>query len=340
MAVKVLVTGGTGFVGSHAVAALLRGGHRVRLLVRNPGKIQRVFEGHGIQIDDYAVGDMVDAQAVRSALTGCDAVVHAAATIFGDDGICAANVQGARNVLGSACELGLDPILYVSTVAAIFPPTGEHFAADDPVRGLETSYGRSKTECERFARELQAQGAPVVPIYPSAVFGPDDPGPGEPTLGLRDGIRFGWPLTTSGIAIVDVRDLAEIIAAATEPGRGPRRFMAGGHFASWPEFAKLCDALTDRRTLHISVPGPLIRGIGRLLDAAKKIAPISYPLSRETAEFMTRFAPCDNRATIDQLGVEFRPMEETLEDTIRWLYESGEISAKTAGRIANNPIGQ
>ena len=83
----------------------------------------------------------------------------------------------------------------------------------------------------------------------------------------------------------------------------------------------------------------MIRGIGRLLDTAKKIVPINYPLSRETAEFMTRFAPCDNRATIEQLGVEFRPMEETLEDTIRWLYESGEISAKIAGRIANEPVG-
>jgi len=334
--VKVLVTGGTGFVGSHAVAALLRGGHQVRLLVRDPSKIQRVFEARGIQIDDYAVGDMVDAQAVRSALMGCDAVLHAAATLFGDDEICAANMQGARNVLGIGCELGLDPILYTSTVAAIFPPTGEHFAVDDPVRGLETSYGRSKIEGERFARELQERGAPVVPIYPAAVFGPDDPGPGEPTRGLRDGIRFGWPMTTSGISIVDVRDLAEVIAAAVEPGRGPRRFMAGGHFMSWPEFANLCDALTNRRGLRLAIPGPLLRGIGRLFDAAKRIAPLNYPLTHEAAVFVTRFAPCDNRATLDQLGVQFRPTAETLEDTIRWLYETGEISKKTAGRIAND----
>jgi nucleoside-diphosphate-sugar epimerase len=335
--VKVLVTGGTGFVGSHAVAALLRGGHRVRLLVRDPGKIQRVFEARGIQIDDYAVGNMTDAQAVRSALMGCDAVLHAAATLFGDDRICTANVQGARNVLGIGCELGLDPILYTSTVAAIFPPKGEHFAVDDPVRGLETSYGRSKTESERFARELQERGAPVVPIYPAAVFGPDDPGPGEPTRGLRDGIRFGWPMTTSGISIIDVRDLAEVMAAAVEPGRGPRRFMAGGHFMSWPEFANLCDTLTNRRTLRVAIPAPLLRGIGRLFDAAKKIVPINYPLTHEAAVFVTRFAPCDNRATLDQLGVQFRPTAETLEDTIRWLYQTGEISEKTAGRIANTP---
>jgi nucleoside-diphosphate-sugar epimerase len=335
--VKVLVTGGTGFVGSHAVAALLRGGHRVRLLVRDPSKIQRVFEARGIQIDDYAVGDMADAQAVRSALMGCDAVLHAAATLFGDSEIYAANVQGARNVLGIGCELGLDPILFTSTVAAMFPPAGERFTINDPIRGQETTYGRSKSEGERFARELQARGAPVVAIYPAAVFGPEDPGPGESTRGLRDGIRFGWPITSSGISIVDVRDLAEIIAAAVEPGRGPRRFMAGGHFTSWPEFANLCDTLTDRRALRIAIPAPLLRGIGRLLDAAKRIAPFNYPLTHEAAEFMTRFAPCDNSATVEQLGVQFRPTAETLEDTIRWLYETGEISEKIAGQIANDP---
>ncbi len=332
---KVLVTGGTGFVGSHAVVALLRSGHQVRLLVRDPSKIQRVLEARGVRIDDYVIGDMADAQAVRSALTGCDAAVHAAATLYGGREIYAANVQGARNVLGIGCELGIDPIVFTSTVGAMFPPAGERFTVDDPVRGLETTYGRSKSEGERFARELQTRGAPLVAIYPAGVFGPDDPGPGETTKGLRDGIRFGWPITTGGISIVDVRDLAEIIAATIEPGRGPRRFMAGGHFASWSELASLCDALTNRRVLRVPVPAPLLRGIGRLLDVAKRIVPFDYPLTHEAAEMMTRFAPCDSRATVDELDVRFRPTAETLKDTIRGLYEKGEISEKIAGQIAN-----
>jgi dihydroflavonol-4-reductase len=334
--VKVLVTGGTGFVGSHAVAALQRSGHRLRLLVRDPGKIQRVLEARGIEIDDYVVGDMTDAQAVRTALTGCDAVLHAAATLFGDNEIYAANVQGARNVLGIGFELGIDPILFISTVVAMFPPTGECFAIDDPVRGLKTTYGRSKVESERFARELQAQGAPLVAIYPAGVFGPNDPGPGETTKGLRYGIRFGWPITTGGVSIVDVRDLAEIIAATLEPGCGPRRFMVGGNFASCSELADLCDALTGRRVRRFAMPASLLCGIGRLIDIAKMIVPFDYPITHEAAEMMTRFVPCDSRATVEQLGIPFRPMEETLRDTIRCLYKSGEINAKLAGQIASD----
>jgi dihydroflavonol-4-reductase len=334
--VKVLVTGGTGFVGSHAVAAIRRSGHRVRLLVRDPSKIQRVLGVRGIEVDDYAVGDMADTQAVRTALKGCDAAVHAAATLFGGEETYATNVQGAHNVLGIGCELGIDPILFTSTVVAMFPPAGERFTVDDPIRGLETTYGRSKVECERFARELQARGAPLVTIYPAGVFGPDDPGPGEPTKGLRAGIRFGWPITAGGISIVDVRDLAKIITAALEPGCGPRRLMAGGHFASWPELADLCDALTGRRARRLPIPAPLLRATGMLLDAVRRIAPFDYPLTREAAEMIVRLVPCDSRATVEQLGVPFRPMAETLRDAIRWLYESGEISAKFAGRIASD----
>ena len=88
------------------------------------------------------------------------------------------------------------------------------------------------------------------------------------------------------------------------------------------------------------IPATLLRGIGRLLDAAKRIAPIGYPITHEAVEMMTRLVPCDSRATVEQLGVQFRPTAETLYDTIRCLYETGEISAKVAGRVANELHGK
>jgi len=282
------------------------------------------------------LGDPAEVIASYVEDAGCDAVVHAAATLYGGEEICAANLQGALNVLGIGSELDLDPIVFLSTVVSMFPPTGERFAVDDPIRGLDTTYGRSKAAGERFARELQARGAPIVAIYPAAVFGPDDPGPGESTKGLRYGIRFGWPITSGGVSIVDVRDLAAIIAATLAPGLGPRRLMAGGHFTTWSELADLCDALTGRSAPRVPVPAPLLRGIGRLLDAGRRIVRFDHPITREAAEMMTRFVPCDSRATVAQLGVPFRATAETLRDAIRCLYERGEISAKVAGRIAED----
>ena len=330
---KVLVTGGTGFVGSHSAAALVRAGHQVRLLVRDPTKIDRVLKPRGIEIDDYVIGDMRDINAVRTALGDCDAVLHAAATLYGGTEVLDANVRGVRNTLGIGHQLGLDPLLYISSIAAMYPPLGNRITIDDPVSHVETTYGRSKAEGERCARQLQASGAPVVTIYPSGVFGPNDPGPGETMKGLRDAIRFGWPITTGGISIVDVRDVASVVAASLESGRGPRRFMTAGHFVKWFEFAEICDELTGRRTLRVPVSPMLLRGVGRLLDLAKKFVPFEYPLTHEAALMMTQFVPCDSRATEQQLEIGFRSTEQTLADAIRWLYETGQISPRVAGKL-------
>ena len=91
-----MVTGSTGFVGSHSVEALLRAGHSVRLLIRSREKLARVLGGRDLEVDDYVVGDMTDRAAVGEALDGCDAALHAAATLYGGGEVFEANVAGVR----------------------------------------------------------------------------------------------------------------------------------------------------------------------------------------------------------------------------------------------------
>lgn len=333
---KVMLTGGSGFIGSHTAAALLRAGHEPRLLARSPEKLARVLGARGIAVPDVVAGDMADPAAVRHALAGCAAVVHTAATFYGGTEVLEANVAGVRNVLGSACEMGLDPVVYTSTIAAMFPPPGPVMTVDDPIVNLRTTYGRSKADGERFARELQARGAPVVTVYPAGVYGPQDPVPGEGSKGLRDRIRFGWPITSGGTSCVDVRDVARILVAALEPGRGPRRYMAGGHFLTWAEEADLCERLLGRRVRRVWAPAPLVRAVARLLDLLKKVIDFDYPLTYEASQFVTRSVPCDSRAAVAELGVPFRPTEETLRDAIAWLLASGQLAPRHAPLLAES----
>lgn len=332
------MTGGTGFVGSHVVGALRSCGHEVRLLARSREKVDRVMRARGLAVTDVVQGDMVDPEAVRKSLTGCEAVVHAAAEvgIGRGESVFASNTAGSRNVLGSAVALGLDPVIHVSSVAIMFPPPGPVLTVDDPLVSLDTDYGRSKADAERHARELQAGGAPVTIIYPSGVYGPGELEIGLSNKGLRDRIKYGWFMTTGGAGIVDVRDLSAFIAAAIEPGRGPSRFMVGGHFLPWAEEADLCQEITGRRVRRIPASPRVVRGIGHAVDFIKTVVPtFDYPLTHEASLFVTRFVPCDSRRSIEELGVDFRPTRETLEDSIRWLLETGELAPKFAPRLVD-----
>ena len=103
-AVRILVTGGTGFVGSYATVALTEAGHDVRLLARDPGKVSRVFEPHRVGPAEVVEGDITDAASVDAALAGCDGVLHAAAVVAVSRRraaeVLATNATGTRNVVG------------------------------------------------------------------------------------------------------------------------------------------------------------------------------------------------------------------------------------------------
>lgn len=328
---KVCVAGGTGFIGSHTVRALHAAGHEIRLLARDPAKVARSFAGLDLAV---VRGDMTDAATVRSALAGCDALVHAAATIGGPAHVIGMNVDGTHNLLGAASDLGLDPIVYLSSITALFPPRGVELTVDDEVGSFTSPYARSKNTSEAYARSLQAKGHPVTTIYPAGTYGPDDPGPGEALKGLRDRLRYGWPITTGGSSWVDVRDLAAMIVATLRPDQGPRRFMAGGHFMTWSAEADMCEKLCGRKVRRIRTSPRMLRAVGRCIDWLGKVRPIDYPLTREAALFITELVPSNSRATVAKLGIDFRPPVETARDTISWLLRSGHLAARYAPALS------
>ncbi|MER5418796.1 NAD-dependent epimerase/dehydratase family protein [Streptosporangium roseum] len=332
---RVLVTGASGFVGSHAVAALVAAGHEPLLLVRDPEKTRKVLADVGV---DGAVpmheADIRDAESVRNALERCEAVIHAAAEIgvvshAGD--LAGTNVAGLKNVLGQAAALGLDPIVHISTVAVFVPPAGPLITVESPLSAPRNAYGRTKVSGERYARRLQERGEPVTVVYPGGVAGPYQPSLDALMEGLRAGLEQGWPITAGGVCVLDVRDLAIVLARCLELGRGPRRFMLGGHYLTWAELADACDEATGGRCRRFRIPATALRGAAAVLDAVKRIRPIDYPLTRDAAEMMVTMERTFDAPTLEALGISLRPVRETIADSLRWLAEEGHLAPGKAG---------
>jgi nucleoside-diphosphate-sugar epimerase len=338
---RVLVTGGTGFIGSHTAVALLEAGHEVCLLVRDPAKLERVFGARGLAVPDHRVGDIGDAASVRRALAGCDAVVHAAALVALDAArareVLETNPRGVENVMGGALELGLSRMVYMSSIGALFRPNQPLVSGDVPVVPGEAAYARSKSDAELIVRRLQDQGAPIRTVYPAAVLGPGDPTLSPANQALRTFVRYLAFSTSGGFQFVDVRDLATVQVRLLELEGAPGRHIAAGHFLRWHEFADGIVAVTGVKQRRLPVPGILFRAAGRIGDALDRFwhFDLPFPLTSEAMSVATQWAEADSSKTLELLGLGFRDPLETLADTIRWLHRAGHVDARFVGRLAS-----
>lgn len=328
---RVGITGATGFTGGHTMRALVAAGHEPRALVRSAEKLAHVQRLHDLPAIDHVIGDVTDPAAVAALLQGCDAVIHAAAVAFigrrHEHLIDNTNVPATRAVLDQAVALGLDPIIHVSSQAALHPPPGGMYRTTSPLTTTPLgAYARSKVESERIARRHQDQDRPVVIVWPSGISGPDDVSVSvlaEGTAKLLQSNTLPLP-RTGGILMIDVRDLADLLARCIDPGHGPRRVAAFGHFFSWPEMEEFLSRVTGRTLKVRTLPNAVFHGLGRLGDLADRVN-IDLPLDHATAQFMTGLVPGDDSDTRQQFGIEWRPAEETYADMLRWMVANGHL---------------
>ncbi|GAB3244651.1 NAD-dependent epimerase/dehydratase family protein [Nocardioides dilutus] len=329
---KVLVTGGTGFVGSWITSALLEAGHGVRLAVRRPEQVAKTFSGRDVVPDDVMVVDLLDSASVARALDGCDAVVHAAALFSLDPRrakeMLATNERATRTVLETAVEAGCDPVVHISSTVTLLRRAGTDNSL--PLGDLDLPYSRSKIASERVARGLQERGASVVSVYPGGVYGPADPYLGEQATRLAwiaRGLFPIWP--AGGMHTVDVRDTAALVAACLQPGRGPRRYVVPGHHMTGDDLYRIVGAAIGRRRPHVSLPAWAVPAATAPIDVLHRLLPKGwrYPADREGAEVGARNTRFDTSPAEQELGVRARPLEESLRDTLTWLVDAGHLPA-------------
>lgn len=338
---KVMVTGGTGFVGSHTVAELLRNGHQVRLLVRNVDRVQPALNPFGVETGNIEIvsGDVTDRQAVEQAAEGCDATVHCGSVYSLDPRaskqINKTNVLGTETVIGIANRFGHDPILHVSSIVALLGKKDAVLSPDSIPGTPPGAYSLSKADSDRVARKFQDAGAPVVITYPGSVWGPCDPHLGESCQMASCILRRYWSITPKGnVCITDVRDLARLHAAIMEKGRGPRRYIALVTNVSIGEAMSVMASVTGRKLPSLSLPAGALLWLMQLCDRLQLFLPFRLPVNYQMVYVTGLSSTMDDSKTRKEFGIEPRPLEETFADTVRWMAWAGHLSPRLAGKLA------
>lgn len=320
-----LITGATGFVGSHLVERLTGEGWRVRALVR-PTSDTRVLERLGAE---RVVGDLGDREAIRRASAGMDVVYHLAAVTWALDegGFVRANVEGTRNVAEGLLEAGPRPqrVVYLSSYAACGPATPERpRRLADPPEPL-TAYGRTKLEGERIVRSLEQQGVQVVVLRAPTVYGPGD----RALLTYFQLTRWGLAPLPAGAAqrriqMLYAPDLARALERAAQAPPGTYAVSEPTEH-SWTEVVSTISRVLEKRPLRIPLPSVLVRAAAAVTETVGRLRGEAVPFNREKAREMLAAAwTCDLTGSEALLEPgEATPLEEGIFHTVQWYRSQG-----------------
>ena len=337
---KTLVTGATGFIGSHLARALAERGDELRLLVRRTSNVEHLDD---IEYE-RVTGDVLDRRAVRRAVKGVDRIFHVAGSTSmrsrDREAVFELNVRGTRIVLEEALAAGVERVVHTSSVAAIgvAQPGG---ALDETATfnagHLGIAYVNSKHEAEVEALRIGARGLPVVVVNPSFVFGPDDPTGGSSMGLLRRFLQRRIPAYVDGaLNIVDVRDVAQGHLLADERGvPGERYILSGRNFTLDRLFADL-SRISGVDAPELKLPGPVVLAA---LAAGKRLG-IKLPTEPDEVRSAMQWWTFRNTKAKRELGFAPRPHEETLVEAVRWQTEAlGHAIGGRASRLERLAFG-
>lgn len=333
----VLVTGASGFIGSAITRALLDEGRLVVAFVA-PNADMRNLDGLDVTV---ATGDLRDPEAVRSAMAGCESVFHVAALyrfwapnpeVFYD-----VNVGGTRNVLDAARDLGVQRVVYTSTVGTLGlrgdRPSSERDYPD--VGHLFGSYKRSKYVAEHEALRAAAQGLPVVIVHPTMPMGPRDRAPtpsGRLVVEFLNGRMPGYVDTTLNVVHVD--DVARGHLLAHQHGAIGHSYILGSQNLTLQQVLASLASITGLPEPKIRVPRAVSLAAAWMSDTVEgKLLRRTPSVPLEAARMSTTRMAFDDARARAELGYAPRPAVAALADAARWYVHNGYVNERRGKRI-------
>lgn len=323
-----LVTGGTGFVGSHVARALADAGYQVRILRRTTSRLDLVQD---IECE-HAVGDVLDVDSLLEAMQGVDWVFHVAAVSAywrnDPDMIYRVNVDGTRNVLQAAEQSGVKRVIVTSSAAAMgyrddLRPVNEsvRFNYDQHV----TPYGHSKFLAEAEVFRAIQRGLDCVILNPAVIVGPGDLNQISSSV-VIEYARGNVPPTVppGGVTVIDVRDVAAAHVAAAERGRTGERYLLGAVDLTHKAWLRLIADTVGRDMNAVTLPGWVLHVAAPIADGLRR-AGVPLPIEGGQLQLSARMMFFDCQKAWRELGEPQVSIRDSLRDTYEWYRAHGEL---------------
>lgn len=321
-----LVTGSTGFVGSHLVDRLLALNHKTRVILRKESKLKWIDK---TKIEIFYC-DYEDIECLKKAVNGVDYTFHVAGVIKSKtkDGYYKGNVEVTKNLLQAVAEenKSLEKFVFVSSQAAAGPSADGIPKTEEMECNPVTSYGRSKLLAEKEVKKFE-NIIPYTIVRPSAVYGPRDP---EVLLffqTLKKGIQPLVGFDEKYVSLVYVDDLIDGILLAAFSGKSTNQtyFISSEKGYSWSEIGDLSSKILGLNLLKLKIPHSvvyLVAAISQFLSHFKKDATI---LNLEKArEMVQKSWVCSVEKAKNELGYSQKTeLEEGIRKTINWYKDAG-----------------
>jgi dihydroflavonol-4-reductase len=327
----ILVTGGTGFLGSYIIKHLVEKGYAVRA-IRRSNKLPFWIPKEVFDKVEWIEGDVLDVVSLEDAMEGVDTIIHSAAVVSfvkkDRKKMYPANVEGTANVVNIALEKNVKRLVYISSVAALGRSAGGGHVNEEKKweeSKINTHYAKSKYKAELHVWRGISEGLDAVILNPSTILGYGDWN--SSSCAIFKNIHKGFKWYTSGInGFVDVEDVAKAAILIMESTISEQRFIVNGD--TWP-FKKLQDTIADDfgKKRPAKEATPFLMRIAWRMEALKSIFTGKKPLlTKESARVAQSKTWFENDKILKALpGFSFTPLEETIKKACEKY--SGTISA-------------
>ncbi|MEO6696255.1 MAG: NAD-dependent epimerase/dehydratase family protein [Ignavibacteria bacterium] len=321
---KALVTGATGFVGSHLVDKLLEKGYEVYCLRRNTSSV-KWLEGKNVQ---YVNGDLFSNEALEKCIKDMDYIFHVAGVVKSKtkEGFFRDNYESTKNLLEITAKVnpGLKKFIFISSLAATGPALTEKPTDENTKPNPITTYGASKLKAEEEVLKYNDK-FPVTVISPPAVFGPRDTEILIYFKTFSKGLNSVIGFDAKYLSLVYVEDLADgiVLAAEIEAANGQKYFLCFDKAYNWDDIGSITSKLLGKKAFKIRLPHSVIYSVGYLAELFSTFSKNPATLNLEKCKDITQLRwVCSNGKAKRELG--FNPkytLEKSFKKTIDWYKE-------------------